>query len=89
MLRRLLERQTDHATAIAQLRSPVTEKEMGQILDRYLALKGHAAAPGGIGAHPLRGLGRAALASHLLQPGSDHRVVGVEVPADGSALPAG
>ena len=88
VLWRLLEGHADDEPAVAQLHGPVADEEMGEVLDRDLALEGDAAAARGVRAHPARGFGCAWLVSCFLQPGAEQGVVRIEAPPVGSPFPA-
>ena len=85
---RLLEGHADHRAVIAQLRDRIADEKVGEVLDRHLALEGHAATTRGVRAHA-GDRGCTPFASRFLQPGSDYRVVSIEVPPVGSAFSAG
>ena len=51
VLRRLLERDAHDASAIAEFYGSIADQQTSEVLDRHLALKGHAAAARRVGAH--------------------------------------
>ena len=53
MVRRLLKRNAHDVPTVAQFTGAIADKQMGEVLHRYLTLEGHAATAGRVGAHPL------------------------------------
>ena len=60
MLWCLLEGHADDEPAVAQLDGPIADEEVGEVLDRDLALEGDAAAARGVRAHPAEASSRSA-----------------------------
>ena len=51
MVGSLLERDAHDTATLPELAGNIASEQMGEILDRYLPLKGHAATAGSVGAH--------------------------------------
>ena len=51
MVRSLLEPYAHYTATVSEFAGAIANEQMGEVLDRYLPLEGHAATAGRVGAH--------------------------------------